>query len=80
MSGLSIRYDLGGEQPLAGRNAPDVRLEDGTRLGDLMQDGRGVALDFSAGRCLSAVGSAVRPQPATPAIVGSEQVLPNLVR
>jgi flavin-dependent dehydrogenase len=52
MSGSSIRYDLGGEQPLVGRNAPDLRLEDGTRLGDLMRDGRGVALDFSVDRCL----------------------------
>ncbi|WP_329244573.1 FAD-dependent monooxygenase [Actinoallomurus sp. NBC_01490] len=58
MSGSSIRYDLGSEQPLVGRNAPDLRLEDGTRLGDLMQDGRGVALDFSVDRCLhgSAMG------------------------
>ncbi|MEV8636646.1 FAD-dependent oxidoreductase [Streptosporangium sp. NPDC051023] len=47
MSGSSIRYELGSEQPLVGRNAPDFRFEDGTRLGDLMQDGRGVALDFS---------------------------------
>ncbi|MGI5156898.1 hypothetical protein [Microbispora sp. CA-102843] len=57
-SGSSIRYDLGSEQSLVGRNAPDLRLEDGTRLGDLMRDGRGVALDFSADRCLhgSAMG------------------------
>ncbi|MEV4116716.1 FAD-dependent monooxygenase [Nonomuraea sp. NPDC049695] len=57
-SGSSIRYDLGSEQPLVGRNAPDLRLEDGTRLGDLMQDGRGVALDFSVDRRLhgSAMG------------------------
>jgi hypothetical protein len=33
-------------QGLVGRNAPDFRLEDGTRLGELMQDGRGVVLDF----------------------------------
>jgi len=52
LSGSSIRYDLGSEQPLVGRNAPDLRLEDGTRLGDLMQDGRGVALDFSTDRRL----------------------------
>ncbi|WP_345472788.1 FAD-dependent monooxygenase [Actinoallomurus oryzae] len=52
MSGSSFRYDLGSEQPLVGRNAPDLRLEDGTRLGDLMRDGRGVALDFSVDRCL----------------------------
>ncbi|MEV0084007.1 FAD-dependent monooxygenase [Saccharopolyspora sp. NPDC050642] len=52
VSGSAIRYDLGSEQPLVGRNAPDFRLGDGTRLGDLMQDGRGVVLDFSADRRL----------------------------
>ncbi|QQM46225.1 FAD-dependent monooxygenase [Streptomyces liliifuscus] len=57
-SGSANRYDLGGEHPLVGRNAPDLRLEDGTRLGDLMQDGRGVALDFSIDRSLH--GSAMR--------------------
>ena len=58
LSGASIRYDLGSEHPLVGRSAPDLRLEDGTRLGDLMRDGRGVALDFSTDRCLrdSAMG------------------------
>ncbi|MEU7895292.1 FAD-dependent monooxygenase [Nonomuraea sp. NPDC049152] len=58
VSGSSIRHDLGSERPLVGRNAPDLRLEDGTRLGDLMQDGRGVALDFSIDRRLhgSAMG------------------------
>ncbi|WP_206793858.1 FAD-dependent oxidoreductase [Amycolatopsis sp. MtRt-6] len=45
-SGTSIRYDLGGEHPMAGHNAPDFRLADGTRLGELMRDGRGVVLDF----------------------------------
>ncbi|NUP78703.1 MAG: NAD(P)-binding protein [Nonomuraea sp.] len=53
-SGSSIRYDLGGEHPLTGRNAPDLRLEDGTRLGDLMRDGRGVALDLTADQRLRA--------------------------
>ncbi|MFI0469705.1 FAD-dependent oxidoreductase [Saccharopolyspora sp. 5N102] len=52
VSGSAIRYDLGSEQPLVGRNAPDFRLGDGTRLGDLMQDGRGVVLDFSTHRRL----------------------------
>ncbi|WP_308164871.1 FAD-dependent monooxygenase [Nonomuraea sediminis] len=58
VSGSSIRYDLGSEHPLVGRNAPDFCLEDGTRLGDLLQDGRGVALDFSIDRYLhgSAMG------------------------
>ncbi|MEU3830237.1 FAD-dependent monooxygenase [Streptomyces sp. NPDC029080] len=60
VSGSSIRHDLGCEHPLAGRSAPDVRLEDGTRLGDLMQDGRGVALDFSADRRLRRPAAAWR--------------------
>ncbi|GAA3267079.1 FAD-dependent oxidoreductase [Streptomyces lavendulae] len=52
LSGLWIRYDLGSEHPLVGRSAPDFCLEDGTRLGDLMEDGRGVVLDFTTGRLL----------------------------
>ncbi|MYW94019.1 FAD-dependent oxidoreductase [Amycolatopsis rubida] len=46
-SGLSLRYDLGDDHPLVGHNAPDFRLADGNRLGELLQDGQGVALDFS---------------------------------
>ncbi|WP_458091025.1 FAD-dependent oxidoreductase [Streptomyces malaysiensis] len=51
-SGLFNRYDLGNEQPLVGRTAPDFRFADGTRLGDLMHQGHGVALDFSGDRAL----------------------------
>ncbi|WP_370941857.1 FAD-dependent oxidoreductase [Amycolatopsis sp. cg5] len=46
--GASIRYDLGDSHPLVGRVAPEFELTDGVRLSDLMQDGRGVVLDFSA--------------------------------
>ncbi|MFJ9342996.1 FAD-dependent oxidoreductase [Streptomyces sp. NPDC101733] len=46
LSGAWIRYDLGSEHPLVGRSAPDFSLADGTRLGDLMEDGRGIVLDF----------------------------------
>ncbi|MFJ4658525.1 FAD-dependent oxidoreductase [Nocardia sp. NPDC088792] len=48
LSGWSIRYDLGSDHPLVGRNAPDLRLADGTRVGELLRDGRGLVLDFSA--------------------------------
>ncbi|WP_405057239.1 FAD-dependent monooxygenase [Kribbella sp. NBC_01505] len=47
ISGMQNRYDLGSEHPLVGRVAPEFRLEDGTRLADLMADGRGVLLDFT---------------------------------
>ncbi|MFJ3881608.1 FAD-dependent oxidoreductase [Streptomyces sp. NPDC090077] len=57
LSGSWIRYDLGSEHPLVGRSAPDFRFEDGSRLGDLMADGRGVVLDFSTDRSLRASAS-----------------------
>lgn len=52
LSGSSIRYDLGSEDPLVGRSVPDFQLADGTRLGEQMQDGRGIVLDFSTDRRL----------------------------
>ncbi|MFE9686911.1 FAD-dependent monooxygenase [Streptomyces sp. NPDC006285] len=52
-SGLFHRYDLGNDQPLVGRTAPDFRLTDGTSLSDLLQEGRGVLLDFSPQQSLS---------------------------
>ncbi|GCD40142.1 FAD-dependent oxidoreductase [Streptomyces chrestomyceticus JCM 4735] len=52
VSGSSIRYDLGGGHPLTGRSAPDLQLEDGTRLGELLRGGRGLALDLTADRRL----------------------------
>ncbi|MCX5014925.1 FAD-dependent oxidoreductase [Streptomyces sp. NBC_00555] len=60
MSGSSMRYDLGGAHPLVGRNAPDFLLEDGASLGELMRDGLGVVLDFTAERRLAGPASAWR--------------------
>ncbi|MGW2511515.1 FAD-dependent monooxygenase [Streptomyces scopuliridis] len=52
-SGLFHRYGLGSEQSLIGRTAPDFRLNGATSLSDLLQDGRGVLLDFSPHQSLS---------------------------
>lgn len=52
ISGISIHYDLGEGHPLIGYSAPDFELEDGERLGVLLQDGRGVLLDFTASESL----------------------------
>ena len=38
--GVSLRYDLGGGHPLVGRSAPDFELADGTRLGELLENGK----------------------------------------
>lgn len=47
ISGVWQRYDLGGGHPLTGRSAPDLALDDGTRLGDHLHDGRGLLLDLA---------------------------------
>src|ERR1700744_6121265 len=57
ISGVSLRYDLGEEHPLAGRSAPDFELEDETRVGDLLHDGRGLLLDFTANKSLETLCS-----------------------
>ena len=54
ISGVSMQYELGGEHPLVGRSAPDFELEGETRLGDLLRDGRGLLLDFTASESLGA--------------------------
>ncbi|WP_331765810.1 FAD-dependent oxidoreductase [Embleya sp. NBC_00896] len=54
-TGLFNRYELGSAQPLVGCTAPDFCFEDGTRLGDLLRQGRGVVLDFSGDHALQRV-------------------------
>jgi 2-polyprenyl-6-methoxyphenol hydroxylase-like FAD-dependent oxidoreductase len=46
--GVSLRYDLGSSHPLVGRSAPDFELADGTKLGELLANGKGLLLDFDA--------------------------------
>jgi 2-polyprenyl-6-methoxyphenol hydroxylase-like FAD-dependent oxidoreductase len=52
---VSLRYDLGSENSLVGRSAPDFELEDGRRLGALLRDGNGVLLDFDRRGSLKAL-------------------------
>jgi 2-polyprenyl-6-methoxyphenol hydroxylase-like FAD-dependent oxidoreductase len=54
--GVSLRYDLGEGHPLVGRSCPDFELEDGTRLGVLLRDGKGVLLDFHPQTPLRSLG------------------------
>jgi 2-polyprenyl-6-methoxyphenol hydroxylase-like FAD-dependent oxidoreductase len=46
--GVSLRYDLGGNHPLVGRSVPDFERVDGSKIGDLLRDGRGLFLDFDS--------------------------------
>jgi 2-polyprenyl-6-methoxyphenol hydroxylase-like FAD-dependent oxidoreductase len=47
MAGSDIRYRTGGDHPLAGRFLPEITLEDGTRVAELMRDARPTLLDFA---------------------------------
>ncbi|HEY8920890.1 MAG TPA: FAD-dependent monooxygenase [Chitinophaga sp.] len=44
--GVFTHYDLGSGHPMAGYSVPDFVLEDGTAIGELMHDGKGILLDF----------------------------------
>ncbi len=59
ISGINMHYDFGPEHPnahpLVGHSAPDFELLDGTRLGGLLRDGRGLLLDFVANESLRAL-------------------------
>jgi 2-polyprenyl-6-methoxyphenol hydroxylase-like FAD-dependent oxidoreductase len=56
MSGMLMRYDLGGDHPLIGCSTPDFEFEDGTRLGELLHEGKGVLLDLGENKELQALG------------------------
>jgi 2-polyprenyl-6-methoxyphenol hydroxylase-like FAD-dependent oxidoreductase len=47
LAGSDVRYDVGNDHPLTGRLAPDLTLEDGRRISDLLHQGRPVLLDLS---------------------------------
>ena len=53
--GISLRYDLGSGHPLVGRSVPDFELLDGTKVGSLLREGKGLLLDFDTGASLQAL-------------------------
>jgi 2-polyprenyl-6-methoxyphenol hydroxylase-like FAD-dependent oxidoreductase len=55
-SGMLMRYNLPGDHPLIGCSVPDFELEDGTRIGELLHDGKGLLLDFEESGELYAFG------------------------
>jgi hypothetical protein len=55
--GVSLRYDLGSPHPLVGRSAPDFEFTDGTRLGEHLESGRGLWLDFTTDATLGTLAS-----------------------
>ncbi len=60
--GVSLRYDLGNDHPLVGHNAPDFELIDGTTVGNLLCDGKGLLLQFDLSASLQALASGWQEQ------------------
>lgn len=63
ITGLAIRYELGGDHPVVGRRMPDLELEGSTRVAEQLRDGRGLllVLDGSGPVDLGAAAARVRP-------------------
>ena len=55
--GMFTNYNLGGDHPLIGHSVPNFEFEDGTRIGELMHDGRGILLDFDVNASLETLAS-----------------------
>jgi 2-polyprenyl-6-methoxyphenol hydroxylase-like FAD-dependent oxidoreductase len=55
ISGMLMRYELGGDHPLIGCSVPDFELEGGMRLGEYLHLGRGMLLDLTDGKELQSV-------------------------
>lgn len=53
--GIHTHYDFGGDHPLSGRSVPNFEFEDGTKIGQLMRDGRMILLDFEGNASLAAL-------------------------
>jgi hypothetical protein len=53
LAGSDVRYEVGDEHPLSGLLVPDIALDDGRRLADLLHDARPVLLDLTGGALLS---------------------------
>jgi 2-polyprenyl-6-methoxyphenol hydroxylase-like FAD-dependent oxidoreductase len=58
--GVTTRYDLGGDHPLVGYSVPNFEFEDGTTIGELLREARGVLLDFNRNASLETFASEYR--------------------
>ncbi|SEJ32547.1 2-polyprenyl-6-methoxyphenol hydroxylase [Dyadobacter sp. SG02] len=56
--GIHMHYDLDGNHLLIGRSVPNFELEGGTKIGEVMHDGRMILLDFNANTSLQALANA----------------------
>src|SRR5262249_12400510 len=60
VAGTDVRYDVGDDHPLSGWPVPELTLEDGRRVTELLHDARPVLLDLGGGVGAQARGWADR--------------------
>lgn len=53
--GIHTHYDLNGPHPLIGHSVPNFEIENGTTVGELMHDGKGILLDFTMNASIKAL-------------------------
>ncbi|QLL05642.1 FAD-dependent monooxygenase [Mycobacterium vicinigordonae] len=54
LSGADVRYDVGNDHPLSGRLVPELQLDDGQRVAELLHTARPVLLDLHDGTAAEA--------------------------
>ncbi|OBK54084.1 FAD-dependent monooxygenase [Mycobacterium kubicae] len=54
LAGSDVRYDMGDDHPLSGHLVPDLTLDDGRRVAELLHDARPVLLDLTGGTVAAA--------------------------
>ncbi|SEH91992.1 2-polyprenyl-6-methoxyphenol hydroxylase [Mycolicibacterium rutilum] len=57
LAGSDVRYDVGDGHPLSGRMVPELVLDDGRRVAELLHRGRAVLLDLSGGAAAAAAAA-----------------------
>jgi 2-polyprenyl-6-methoxyphenol hydroxylase-like FAD-dependent oxidoreductase len=60
LAGSDVRYDMGDLHRLSGRLMPDLTLDDGRRVAELLHDARPILLDLSGGAAASVAGAWAR--------------------
>ena len=54
LAGSDVVYEVGDDHPLSGRLIPELNLEDGRRIAELLRDARPILLDLSGGSVAAA--------------------------
>lgn len=82
MSGLDLRYDLGGSDPLVGTRMPDLELSTAggttTRVSTLLRSGHGLLLELGHSIAADALLAGVDRVTARPAETAGSEILPGI--